>query len=167
MRYATFTTVALCLAAATAFGQQPSGQQSAARRREQRRESDSTFIARERAVWNAIKDADSAAVVHAIGSSPSLFFASSGGVSRTSAAQFAGAVTKCDTRSNKLDLFNVVHPNDDTAILIYRVALDRRCGASVDRGFQQMVMTVWVRRNGRWEAVAQSLTPVTTGNNLK
>ena len=168
MRYAIFTIVALCLAtAATAFGQQPSGQQSAARQREYRRESDSSFIARERAAWNAVKDADSAAVVHAIGSSPSLVFVSSAGVARASAAQFAGAVTKCDTRSNKLDMFNVVHPNDDTAILIYRVTLDRRCGTSVDRGLRQMVMTVWVRRNGGWEAVAQSLTPMTAGNNVR
>lgn len=167
MRYTTFTTAALSLTAAAAFGQQPSGRNSATPQREQRRESDSTFIARERAAWNAIKDADSAAFVHAIGSSPSLFFVFSGGVSRASAAQFAGAVTKCDTRSNKLDMFNVVHPNDDTAVLIYRVALDRRCGTFVDRGLQQMAMTVWVRRNGRWEAVAQSLTALTTGNNLK
>ncbi len=153
MRYTTFTTVALCIAAATAFGQQPSGRQSAARQRGVHRESDSTSIAREWAAWNAIKDADSAAVVP--------------GVSRLSAARFAGVATKCDTRSHRLDLFNVVHPTDDTAVLIYRVTLDRRCGSSVDRGLQQMVMTVWVRHNGRWEAVAQSLTPMTTGDNIK
>ena len=167
MRHTTFTTMALCLAAATGFGQQPSGQRSAPTQRKLRRESDSTFIARERAAWNAVKDADSAAVVQAIGFSPSLLFVSSSGVTRSSAAQFAGVVTKCDTRSNRLDMFNVVHPNDDTAVLIYRVTLDRRCGTSIDRGFQQMVMTVWVRRNGRWVAVAQSLTPATTGDNSK
>ena len=76
-------------------------------------------------------------------------------------------MTRCDTRSHKLDMFNVVHPNDDTAVLIYRVALDRRCGAEVDRGVQQMAMTVWVRRNGRWEAIAQSITPLTVGNEFK
>jgi hypothetical protein len=167
MRYTTFTTVALCLAAATALGQQSSRRQSAARHRQLRRESDSTAIAREWAAWNAIKDADSAAIVHAIGSSPSLLFAHSQGVSRLSAARFAGEVTKCDTRSHRLDMFNVVHPTDDTAVLIYRVRFDRRCGASVDRGVQQMVMTVWVRRTGGWEAVAQSLTPMTTGDNVK
>jgi ketosteroid isomerase-like protein len=167
MRYTTLTIVTLSLTAATAFGQQPSGSNSATPQREQRRESDSTFIAREWAAWNALKNADSAAFVHAIGSSPSLFFVSGFGVSRASTAQFAGQVTKCDTRSSKLDMFNVVHPNDDTAILIYRVTLDRRCGTAVDRGLQQMVMTVWARRNGRWEAVAQSLTPLTMGNNLK
>ena len=167
MRYTTFTAVALCLAAAAAFGQQPSGQQSAARQREHRRESDSSFIARERAAWNAVKDADSAAVVHAIGPSPSLFFVSSGGVARTSAAQFAGTATKCDTRSSKLDMFNVIHPNDDTAILIYRVTLDRRCGTAIQRGFQQMAMTVWVRLNGRWQAVAQSLVPLAVRNDFK
>jgi hypothetical protein len=162
-----FTTVALSLAAATAFGQQPSDRHPATPPREQRRGSDSTFIARERGVWNALKDADSAAFVHAIGFSPSLLFVSNGGVLRTTAAEFAGAVTKCDTRSNKLDMFNVVHPSDDTAILIYRVTLDRRCGAAIDRGLQQMAMTVWIRRNGRWEAVAQSLTPLTAGTNFK
>jgi hypothetical protein len=167
MRARTFTTVALCLAAATASGQQPSHQQSAARQREHRRESDSSFIARERAAWNAIKNADSAAVVHAIGSSPSLFFVSSGGVSHTPAAQFAGAVIMCDTRSSRLDMFNIIHPNDDTAISIYRVTLDRRCGTAIQRGFQEVAMTVWSRRHGGWEAVAQSLTPLTTGNNLK
>jgi hypothetical protein len=164
MRYKTLNAVALALTAATAFGQHPTGRNSAIT---QRRESDSTFIAREWAAWNAIKDADSAAFVRAVGSSPSLFFVYSTGVARTSAAQFAGSVTKCDTRSNKLDMFNVVHPNDDTAISIYRVTLDRRCGTAVDRGLRQMMMTVWVRRNGRWEAVAQSITPMTTNNDFK
>lgn len=167
MRCTTFSMVALCLAATTAVAQEPSSQRSTARQREQDRESDSSFIARERAAWNAIKDADSAAVVRTIGSNPSLFFVSSGGVTRASTERFAGAATKCDTRSNKLDTFNVVHPNDDTVVMIYRVTLDRRCGASTDRGLQQMVMTVWVRRNGRWDAIAQSLTTVTIGNDFK
>jgi hypothetical protein len=167
MRYAALTVTALCLGATGAFGQQPPGQQQATRQRERRPEPDSTFIARERAAWNAIRDADSAAFVHAIGSSPSLFFVTPGGVLRTSTAQFAGTVTRCDTRSNKLDMFNLVHPNDDTAVLMYRVTLDRRCGTEIDRGVQQMIMTVWVRRNGRWEAVAQSITPVTARDNVK
>ena len=166
MRCTTFTTAALFLAAATAFGQQPSDRNSATPQRDQRRESDSTFIAREWAAWNALKDADSAAFVRAIGSSPSLFIVHDGGVERTSAARFAGGRTKCDTRSNKLDMFNVVHPNDDTAILIYRVTLVRRCG-NARYGVQQTAMTVWVRRNGQWEAVAQSTTPLTAGNNFK
>jgi hypothetical protein len=164
MRYMTLNTVALALTAATAFGQHPSGRTTAI---PQRQESDSTFIAREWAAWNAVKDADSAAFVRAVGSSPYLFFVYSHGVARTSAAKFAGAATKCDTRSNKLDMFNVVHPNDDTVISIYRVTLDRRCGTSVDRGLQQMMMTVWVRRNGRWDAVAQSITPVIAGNDSR
>ena len=167
MRCTTFTTVALFLAAATAFGQHPSTRTQAIPQREQRREPDSSFIAREWAAWNALKEADSAAFVRAIGSSPSLYFVASSGVSRTTAAQFAGLVTKCDTRSHKLDMFNVVHPNDDTTILIYRVTLDRRCGSQIDRGLKQMVMTVWVGRNGRWEAVAQSLIPMTVGDDSK
>jgi hypothetical protein len=164
MRYKTLNTVALALTAATAFGQQPFGRNTAI---PQRQESDSTFIAREWAAWNAVKAADSAAFVRAVGSSPYLFFVYSNGVTRTSAAKFAGAATKCDTRSNKLDMFNVVHPNDDTAISIYRVTLDRRCGTTVDRGVRQMMMTVWVRRNGRWEAVAQSITPMTASNDAR
>lgn len=167
MRYTTFTPFALSLAAAAAFGQQPSGRNSTTPQREQRRESDSTFIAREWAAWNALKDADSAAFVRAVGSSPSLFIVSAGGMGRRSAAQMASVVTKCDTRSNKLDMFSVVHPNDDTTILIYRVTIDRRCGTASYRGEQQMAMTVWVRRTGRWEAVAQSITPLTVGNDLK
>ena len=167
MRYTTFTTVALLLTAATAFGQQPAGRNSATPRREQRSKSDSTFIAREWAAWNAIKDADSAAFVRAVGASPSLFLVSMGGVSRMSSGQFAGFITKCDTRTSKLDMFNVVRPNDDTAVLIYRVLLDRRCGAGAYRGIQEMAMTVWVRRNGRWEAIAQSVTPLTVGNEFK
>jgi hypothetical protein len=167
MRSTTFTVVALSFTAATSFAQQASGRTSTTPQREQRRESDSTFIAREWAAWNALKDADSAAFVRAVGSSPSLFFVQSAGVSRSSAVQFAGQLTKCDTRSNKLDMFNVVHPNDDTAILIYRVTLDRRCGTAVDVALQQMALTVWVRRNGRWEAVAQSITPLTAGNDSK
>ncbi len=167
MRNTTLIIVALSLIGAAAFGQQPAGRTPALPQREQRRESDSTFIAREWSAWNALKDADSAAFVRAIGSGPSLFFVWSGGVSRTTAEEFAGQVTKCDTRSHKLDMFNVVRPNDETAILIYRARLDRRCGTSFDRGIEQMVMTVWVRRNGQWEAVAQSLASFTVGNELR
>src|SRR5690349_11468376 len=107
MRFATLTTVALFLAAAAASGQQPASRTKAIPKREERRDSDSTFISRERAAWNALKEADSAAFVRAVGSSPSLFFVWSSGVKRTSAAEFAGLLTKCDTRSQKLDLFNV------------------------------------------------------------
>lgn len=167
MRYLTLTAVGLSLTAATAFGQQPSGRNSATPQREQRRESDSSFIAREWAVWNAIKDADSAAVVRAVGSSPSLFFVYSGGLERTSAAKWAGQVARCDTRSHRLDMFNVVHPNDDTAIVIYRVTLARSCGTTVTRGLQQMATTVWARRDRRWEALVQTLTPLTVGDKLK
>src|SRR5688572_13073747 len=59
MRYTWFTAAALSLATATAFGQQPSGQATAVPQRQQLRESDSTFIAREWAAWNALKDGDS------------------------------------------------------------------------------------------------------------
>jgi len=163
MRYTIFTAMALSLTAATAFGQQPSGRNSAKPQREQRQESDSSFIAREWAAWNALKAADSVAFVRALGSSPSLFMVYPGGVLHTSAARYGGQITKCDTQTNKLDMFNVVHPNDDTAILIYRVTLVRRCG-NAQHGVQQTAMTVWVRRNGRWEAVAQSTTPLTAGN---
>jgi len=166
MRYTIFTAVALSLTTATAFGQQPSGRNSAKPQPEQRQESDSSFIAREWAAWNALKAADSVAFVRALGSSPSLFMVYNGGVLHTSAARYAGQITKCDTQTNKLDMFNVVHPNDDTAILIYRVTLVRRCG-NAQHGVQQTAMTVWVRRNGRWEAVAQSTTPLTAGNNFK
>ena len=58
MRYTIFTAMALSLTAATAFGQQPSGRNSAKPQREQRQESDSSFIAREWAAWNALKAAD-------------------------------------------------------------------------------------------------------------
>src|SRR6476660_2122788 len=102
MRSITLTTVALFLGPAAAFGQTPAGRTKAIPQREERRVSDSTFIARERAAWNALKDADSAAFVRAVGSSPSLFIVHYAGVSRTSAARFAGGMSKCDTRSNKL-----------------------------------------------------------------
>jgi|SRR5215207_5770336 hypothetical protein len=166
MRYTTLTALGLFLCATTVIGQQPSGRVSATTQRDRRAESDSAFIAREWAVWNAIKDADSAAIVRALGSSQSLTFVGPGGVSRTSAASWAGQMTKCDTRTNKLDMFNVLRPNDDTTILIYRAALARRCDSHT-LGFQQMATTVWVRRNGRWEAVVQSNTPLTVGDKLK
>ncbi len=150
MRIALLTAVSLFLAAATASGQAPS---------------DSTFIAREWAAWNALKDADSAAFVRAVGASPSILYMSDGGITRASAAEMAGLVTRCDTRSHRLDMFNIVHPTDDTVILAYRVTLDRRCGPAVGRGsdlvaLQLMSMTVWARRNGRWQALAQSVTPL-------
>lgn len=172
MRSTTFTAVVLFLAGTTAFGQQPSGGIPTTPQREQRRESDSTFIAREWAAWNALKEADSSAFVRAVGSSPSMLYMSSGGLIRMSAAQMAGFVTKCDTRSHKLDMFNVVRPTDDTAILAYRVTLDRRCGPALGRGsdvvaLKLMSMTVWVRRNGRWEAVAQSVLPISPGNDTR
>jgi Domain of unknown function (DUF4440) len=169
MCFTTFATVVLLLAAPVALGQQPSGHTKAMTLREQRRESDSTFIAREWAAWNALKAADSSAFVRAVGSSPSFLYMSDGGLMRTSAARMAGLVTKCDTRSHKLDMFNILRPTDDTAILAYRVTLDRRCGRAVGRGsdvvaLQLMSMTVWARRDGRWEAVAQSVSRIVTGN---
>ena len=172
MRFTIVVAVVFSLSAATAFGQQPSGRSSPTPRPEQRRESDSTFIAREWEAWNALKDADSARVVRALGHSPSLLMLSSGGLVRTSAARFAGAITKCDTRRHRLDMFNVDHPTEDTAILTYRVMLDRRCGSPVGpwsnlHVIQQMAMTVWVRRNGRWEAAAQSLVALNVGADLK
>ena len=166
MRYTIFTAVALSLTAATAFGQQPSSRNPAKPQGEQRQESDSSFIAREWAAWNALKAADSVAFVRALGSSPSLFMVYNGGVLHTSAARYAGQVTKCDTQTNKLDMFNIVHPTDDTAVLIYRVTLVRRCGSD-QFAVQQTATTVWVRRNGRWEAIAQSLAPLTGGNTAK
>ena len=166
MRYTTLTELGLFLSATTVIGQQPSGRSSATTQQDRRAESDSTFIAREWAVWNAIKDADSAAIVRAVGSGQSLTFVGPGGVFRRSVASWAGDVTKCDTRTNKLDMFNVLRPNDDTTILIYRVALARRCDSNTI-ALQQMVTTVWVRRNGRWEALVQTLTPMPVGDQLK
>ena len=156
MRYTTFTALALFLTGAAASGQ----------------ESDSTFIAREWAAWNALKAADSSAFVQAVGFSPSILYMTNGGVTRLSAAQLAGYVTKCDTRSHKLDMFNVTRPTEDTAILAYRVALDRRCGRAVGRAsdvvaLRLMAMTIWTRRNGQWQAVAQSVSPMTPGNDLR
>ena len=137
MRYTTLTALGLFLCAATVIGQQPSGRVSAITQQDRRAESDSAFIAREWAVWNAIKDADSAAIVRALGSGPSLTFVGPGGVSHTSVASWAGQMTKCDTRTNKLDMFNVLRPNDDTTILIYRVALAR-------------AVTVTLLRSSKW-----------------
>jgi len=156
MRYIAFTTLGLLLAGATASGQ----------------ESDSTFIAREWAAWNALKASDSSAFVQAVGFSPSILYMSNGGLARVPATRLAGEVTKCDTRSHKLDMFSVVRPTDDTAILAYRVTLDRRCGPAVGRGsdvvaLRLMSMTVWAHRNGRWQAVAQSVTPMSSGNDLR
>ena len=166
MRYTTLTVLGLFLSAATVIGQQPSQRVSATTQRDGRAESDSAFIAREWAVWNAIKGADSAAIVRALGSGQSLTFVTPGGVYRESVASWAGRMTKCDTRTNKLDMFNVLRPNDDTVILIYRVALGRRCD-SRNIAVQQMATTVWSRRNGRWEAVVQNITPMPVADQVK
>jgi hypothetical protein len=122
---------------------------------------DSAIIARELAAWNALKDGDSTAFVRIAGNSSVWTLMSPEGIHRASTAAMAGEVIRtCRTRSNQLDSVYVEHPTNDVVILAYRVQLDRTCGPNA-KPVPRVIysMTTWVHRAGRWDIVAQSISP--------
>jgi ketosteroid isomerase-like protein len=125
--------------------------------------SDSAIVARELAAWDALQKEDSgAAFTGIVGNTPTWIILTPDGLTRRPAADVGREITTaCDRRRNQMDSVRVDRVSGDVALLTYRVTLDGRCGPggkwSVTPNYS---MTVWARRDGRWQLVAQALTPV-------
>jgi len=125
--------------------------------------SDSAIVARELAAWDALQKKDSgAAFTGIVGNTPTWIILTPEGLVRMPAADVGRQITtSCDRRRNQMDSVRVDRVTDDVALLTYRVTLDERCGPggkwSVTPNYS---MTVWARRDGRWQLVAQALAPI-------
>ena len=125
--------------------------------------SDSAIVARELAAWDALQKEDSGATfTRIVGNTPTWIILEPGGFTRMSSAEAGRYITTtCDRRRNQMDSVRVDRVGGDVAVLSYRVTLDERCGAGGKWSVtSHNSMTVWVRRDGRWQLVAQALTPV-------
>jgi hypothetical protein len=75
-------------------------------------------------------------------------------------ASAADAFASCETRSYAIDSITATPVGDNGAVLTYRVTLDQTCGGGQPEPSPQYSMEVWTRRNGQWQVVSRSDTPV-------
>ena len=125
-------------------------------------EADSTAIARELAAWDALQKKNSgAAFVKVMGNSPRVTILGPDGVTRMSAAELGKSITtSCDRRKNQLDSARVERVGSDVVLLTYRTSVAGRCGSDTTWTMTTLYsMSVWARRGGAWQAVAQAWAP--------
>ena len=125
---------------------------------------DSAIIARELAAWDALQKNDSgAAFSRIVGNTPTWIIVTPGGIRRQPAAEVGRMITvDCDRRGNAIDSAHVDHITSDVVLLSYKVTLDSRCGSdSTWSTTPYYSLTVWARRGGRWQLVAQGMAPQT------
>jgi hypothetical protein len=124
---------------------------------------DSAIIARELAAWDALQKKDSGATfTRVVGNSPTWIILGPDGITRQPAATIAREITtNCERPGkNQLDSARVDHVTDDVVLLTYKIAVSERCRSdSTSFGGTLYSMTVWARRNGRWQIVAQAWAP--------
>jgi len=123
---------------------------------------DSAIIARELAAWDALqKDDSGAAFQRVVGNSPTWVIVGPGGITRSSAAEMGRQITvNCDRGSNPIDSASVDHISNDVVILTYNVTVEGRCGSETAWTTTPMYsLTVWARKEGRWQLVAQGIAP--------
>ena len=128
---------------------------------------DSAIIARELAAWDALqKDDSGAAFQRVVGNSPTWVIVGPGGITRSSAAEMGRQITvNCDRRSNPIDSASVDHISNDVVILTYNVTVEGRCGSETAWTTTPMYsLTVWARKEGRWQLVAQGIAPRPPGD---
>ncbi len=142
------SAIVFVLAAAALAPRQAASQQSG-------KTLDSTIVGLERRGWEAIRRKDMAALFKITG--PFLY------VQPTSMSRFtapaAGQTFDCETRSSAMDSITVTPVGDNGAVLTYRATLDQTCGGRQVPS-PQYAMEVWTRRNGQWQVVSRSDTPV-------
>ena len=123
---------------------------------------DSAIIARELAAWDALQKNDSgAAFQRVVGNSSTWVIVGPGGITHSSSAEMGRQITvNCDRRSNPIDSARVDHISNDVVMLSYNVTLEERCGSETAWTTRPLYsMTVWVRKEGRWQLVAQGIAP--------
>jgi len=114
------------------------------------------MIENEKAVWAAAKAHDVARFEHVVAEDARMIFES--GVF-TRAGYLSGLADRTITDFALSD-FVVVHPNPQTAIVIYKAS---RSGTYKGQPFPPATVreaSVWVKRAGRWVAVLNQETPV-------
>ena len=116
---------------------------------------DSLLVAKERAMWEALKNRDTVAFASLMGGGVVDIDAS--GARRTSPPTTARFVTGCQTPSYAMSDVRIVH-DGTLAIVTSKIALDQTCWGQKAPS-PLYVMTVYVRRASTWSAVAHSETP--------
>lgn len=119
---------------------------------------DSTIVGLERSAFEALKRKDVPAFFKITG--PSFLYAQPTGLSRITQASAADAFASCETRSYAMDSITVTPVGENAAVLTYRVALDQTCGGGQPEPSPLYSMEVWTRRNGQWQVVSRSDTPI-------
>jgi hypothetical protein len=121
----------------------------------QRAPDDSLLVAKERAMWDALKTRDTVAFARLMGGGVVDIDAS--GARRTSPATTARFVTGCQTPSYTMSDVDILH-DGNVAIVTSKVFVEQTCwGQKAPSPLN--VMTVYVRRASDWSAVAHSETP--------
>ncbi|MDR7335484.1 nuclear transport factor 2 family protein [Roseateles asaccharophilus] len=129
---------------------------------------DSTLIALEKKFWQSMVDEDTDTAL-AMLDEPSLMVSSHGAMQFShdqyrEMAENGSMVIK----SFELSDMQVMYPNDDTAVLTYRVkqAIAMR-GKSGEIEQEMADSTVWVRKDGEWRCVMHTETEIDDAGNKK
>jgi hypothetical protein len=121
--------------------------------------SDSAVGARERAVWDALAQRDSATAANLVGTDVPFTLVSASGVTRGNSSALLGQIARrCEISRSELSDVGVVRPSESTMLVTYHVDLDRTCGAN-HLLLTAWVTSVWVARDGRWIGVSQTFVP--------
>jgi len=123
---------------------------------------DSAIVARELAAWDALQKNDSgAAFTRVVGNTPTWVLVGPSGITRQSAAAIGRSITvNCDRRRNPIDSARVDHITSDVVMLSYKVTVEERCGSDTAWTSTPLYsLTVWARKEGHWQLVAQGYAP--------
>jgi hypothetical protein len=117
---------------------------------------DQQVIANEHAVWEAVKQQDTAKFSELVADDARIVF-DTGILTK---ADFLASLPDRTITDYKLDSFTVLKPNSQTVILIYKAT---RSGLYKGKPFPPSSVhegSVWVLRNGKWLAVLNQETPI-------
>jgi hypothetical protein len=116
---------------------------------------DSLIVARERALWSALKAQDTLAFAQAMGNG--VVDADVSGVRRATAASTAQYVKQCRVATYALSGFRIVQ-DSLTVVVTYKAEVDETCwGQKAPSPLN--VMSVYEKRATGWAPVAHSETP--------
>jgi hypothetical protein len=121
---------------------------------------DSAALAREVAMWAAITRRDSASYIRLTGTGDFIMVAPYGIATGSKEEEMHEELSEClaGAPRHEIDSLAIEHPTPTTEILAYRLRLDPSCTGDDKLPPTMNAMTVWVRRAGRWDLVARSIT---------
>jgi hypothetical protein len=132
------------------------------------RPSDSPLIALEKKFWQSMVDEDTDTALGML-AEPSMMVSSQGAIAFDHAqyremAENGHLVIK----SFELSDMKVMHPNDDTAVVTYRVKQSIAQRGKSDEIEQEMAdASVWLRKDGEWQCVMHTETELDEGARKK